>query len=175
MLRRQQAAQQAYLRQQHKENLRLSKEMIAREKRDNAVAIKQASKENEWLAAKFKQEEIARNRKAFQEERRKQRQHEFIAMLAFAVSTVIPSALSMTPRGKDASRSDFCTHPDRAYSSSLRISSSATSVGFSLTVFGVPFLCGFVVSHPALAFSPEAVRGDKASRYIVGPFRTLWQ
>lgn len=58
----QQAAQQAYLRQQHKENLRLSKEMIAREKRDNAVAIKQASKENEWLAAKFKQEEVARNR-----------------------------------------------------------------------------------------------------------------
>jgi hypothetical protein len=58
----QQAAQQAYLRQQHKENLRLSKEMVAREKRDNAVAIKQASKENEWLAAKFKQEEVARNR-----------------------------------------------------------------------------------------------------------------
>ena len=58
----QQAAQQAYLRSQHKENLRLSKEMVAREKRDNAVAIKQATKENEWLAAKFKQEEVARNR-----------------------------------------------------------------------------------------------------------------
>ena len=58
----QQAAQQAYLRQQHKENLRLAKEMVAREKRDNAVAIKQASKENEWLAAKFRQEDVARNR-----------------------------------------------------------------------------------------------------------------
>ena len=58
----QQAAQQAYLRAQHKENLRLSKEMVNREKRDNAVAIKQATKENEWLAAKFKQEEVARNR-----------------------------------------------------------------------------------------------------------------
>jgi len=58
----QQAAQQAYLRAQHSENLRLAKEMVLREKRDNALAVKQATKENEWLAAKFKQEEVSRNR-----------------------------------------------------------------------------------------------------------------
>jgi hypothetical protein len=58
----QQAAQQAYLRQQHRENLKAAKEMVLREKRDNAMGIRQASQENEWLAAKFKQEDVQRNR-----------------------------------------------------------------------------------------------------------------
>jgi hypothetical protein len=36
--------------------------MVLREKRDNAMGIRQASQENEWLAAKFKQEDVQRNR-----------------------------------------------------------------------------------------------------------------
>ena len=36
--------------------------MVLREKRDIAMEIRQASQENEWLAAKFKQEDAQRNR-----------------------------------------------------------------------------------------------------------------
>ena len=57
-----QVAQAAYLREQHRENMTISREIVRREKLDNAAAIKQATKENEWLAAKFKLEEVARNR-----------------------------------------------------------------------------------------------------------------
>jgi hypothetical protein len=35
---------------------------VLREKRDKAMAIKQAKRENEWLVAKFKEEEVHRNR-----------------------------------------------------------------------------------------------------------------
>lgn len=58
----QQAAQQAYLRAQHRDNLKAAKEQLVREKRESAIGIRQASQENEWLAAKFKQEEVQRNR-----------------------------------------------------------------------------------------------------------------
>lgn len=57
-----QKKQQAYLRTQHRDSLKQSKDLLSQAKREQALAIRQASSENEWLASKFKQEEVQRNR-----------------------------------------------------------------------------------------------------------------